>query len=341
MTLPSFTMRELLEAGVHFGHHTRRWNPKMEKFIFGERDNTHIINLDLTVPMLHRSLQAIYEVASSGGRVLFVGTKRQASGPIAEAAKKCGQYFVNHRWLGGMLTNWSTVSKSIKKLKELEEVLNSESAAALTKKEVLNLTRSQEKLEKTLGGIREMGGSPDMLVILDVNKEDLALNEANVLGIPVVAIVDTNCSPDGITYPIPGNDDAVKSINLYLDLFSQTILQGMRKQMVATKKDIGEMENPPVEKLDDASNKKEADAKAEEKKEEKKPAKKAAPKKTATKKAAADKKKEEVKEEKKAPAKKATKKAAASKEDAPKKAPAKKAAPKKAAKKADEEKASK
>ena len=284
MGMPSFTMRELLEAGVHFGHHTRRWNPKMKKFIFGERDNTHIINLDETVPMLHKALEAIHQVAVSGGRVLFVGTKRQAAGPIAEAAERCGQYYVNHRWLGGMLTNWATVSKSIKKLKELEDKLGGEAANALTKKEVLNLTRSQEKLDKTLGGIREMGGSPDILIVLDVNKEELALQEANVLGIPVVAVVDTNCSPDGITYPIPGNDDAVKAINLYLQLFSDAVLDGMRQQMVKSNKDVGAMEKPPVEAVVAE------EAPAEEAAaEEKKPAKKAAAKKPAAKKTAAKK----------------------------------------------------
>ncbi|WP_278389340.1 30S ribosomal protein S2, partial [Thalassospira xiamenensis] len=210
MALPTFTMRQLMEAGVHFGHHTRRWNPKMKQFIFGARNDIHILNLQETVPMLHRAMQAVRDVTAGGGRVLFVGTKRQASPVIAEAAKRCGQYYVNHRWLGGMLTNWNTVSNSIKRLKEQEEILSA-GAEGLTKKEILNLTRSRDKLERALGGIKDMGGLPDIIVVVDTNKEALAVHEAKNLNIPVVAILDTNSDPANVAYPIPGNDDAIRA----------------------------------------------------------------------------------------------------------------------------------
>jgi len=214
MATPTFTMRQLLEAGAHFGHHTRRWNPKMAPFIFGVRNGVHIIDLEQTVPMLHRALDAVRDVVANGGRVLFVGTKRQAQDKIADAAKRCGQYYVNHRWLGGMLTNWKTVSQSIKRLKEMDEQLN-QGAVGLTKKEQLTLTRERDKLEKALGGIRDMGGLPDILVIIDTNKESIAVLEAAKLGIPVVAVLDSNSSPDGITFPVPGNDDALRAFELY------------------------------------------------------------------------------------------------------------------------------
>ena len=209
-----FTMRQLLEAGVHFGHTTRRWNPKMAPYIFGVRNGVHIIDLEQTVPMLHRALNVVRETVAGGGRVLFVGTKRQASDMIADAAKKCGQYYVNHRWLGGMLTNWKTISNSIKRLREVEERLAEENVG-LTKKELLNLTRERDKLERALGGIKDMGGLPDVLFVIDTNKEHIAVAEAGNLEIPVVAIVDSNSNPDGITFPVPGNDDAIRAIELY------------------------------------------------------------------------------------------------------------------------------
>jgi small subunit ribosomal protein S2 len=239
-------MRQLLEAGVHFGHHTRRWNPKMKPFIFGDRNNIHILNLQQTVPMLYQALEAISQVASNGGRVLFVGTKPSASEVVAEAAKSCGQYFVNHRWLGGMLTNWSTVSQSIRRLREMDERLSGEEVNSLTKKETLTLTRERDKLEKTLGGIKEMGGLPDLLFIIDTNKEDIAVKEANVLNIPVVAIVDSNANPDGVDYVIPGNDDALRAISLYCDLVAGSVIEGLKTEMIRSGTDVGE-DVAPVE----------------------------------------------------------------------------------------------
>ena len=246
MPAPSFTMRQLLEAGVHFGHHTRRWNPKMKPFIFGDRNNIHILNLQQTVPMLYQALEAISQVASNGGRVLFVGTKPSASEVVAEAAKSCGQYFVNHRWLGGMLTNWSTVSQSIRRLREMDERLSGEEVNSLTKKETLTLTRERDKLEKTLGGIKERGGLPDLLFIIDTNKEDIAVKEANVLNIPVVAIVDSNANPDGVDYVIPGNDDALRAISLYCDLVAGSVIEGLKTEMIRSGTDVGE-DVAPVE----------------------------------------------------------------------------------------------
>jgi small subunit ribosomal protein S2 len=239
-------MRQLLEAGVHFGHHTRRWNPKMKPFIFGDRNNIHILNLQQTVPMLYQALEAISQVASNGGRVLFVGTKPSASEVVAEAAKSCGQYYVNHRWLGGMLTNWSTVSQSIRRLREMDERLSGEEVNSLTKKETLTLTRERDKLEKTLGGIKEMGGLPDLLFIIDTNKEDIAVKEANVLNIPVVAIVDSNANPDGVDYVIPGNDDALRAISLYCDLVAGSVIEGLKTEMIRSGTDVGE-DVAPVE----------------------------------------------------------------------------------------------
>ena len=222
MALPTFTMRQLLESGVHFGHHTRRWNPKMAPYIFGIRNGVHVIDLGQTVPMLHAAIQAVRDAVAGGGRVLFVGTKRQASERIAEAAKRCGQHYVNHRWLGGMLSNWKTISNSIKRLRELDEQLTGEQAG-LTKKELLRLTRQRDKLERALGGIKEMGGQPDILFIIDTNKEDIAVAEATKLGIPIVAIVDSNSDPSRITYPVPGNDDAIRAISLYCDLIAAAV----------------------------------------------------------------------------------------------------------------------
>ena len=239
MALPTFTMREMLEAGVHFGHSTRRWNPKMEQFIFGARNKTHILDLQQTMPMFHQALQALSDVTSRGGRVLFVGTKRAAAEKIAETARNCGQYYVNHRWLGGMLTNWSTVSQSIRRLRDLEARFESGEINQLTKKETLQLTREQEKLERTLGGIKEMGGIPDMLFILDTNKEAIAVQEANRLGIPVVAVVDSNATPDGVDYIIPGNDDAMRAITFYCELVQAAVLDGLQTELMKSGGDAG------------------------------------------------------------------------------------------------------
>ena len=246
MPLPSFTMRQLLEAGVHFGHHTRRWNPKMERFIFGTRNNIHILDLQQTVPMLGHALDIVSQTAARGGRILFVGTKPAAAETIAESARSCGQYFVNHRWLGGMMTNWSTVSQSIRRLRNLEERLGGDDVHSLTKKETLQLNRELEKLERTLGGIKEMGGLPDLLFVIDTNKEAIAVAEANVLGIPVVAVVDSNASPDGVDFPIPGNDDALRAISLYCDLVAGSVLDGLKTEMIREGKDLGE-DAAPVE----------------------------------------------------------------------------------------------
>ena len=246
MALPEFTMRQLLEAGVHFGHQTQRWNPRMSEFIYGERNGIHIIDLTQTVPMLDAALNAIRETVAKNGRILFVGTKRQAQKPVAEAAEKCAQYYMNHRWLGGTLTNWKTVSQSIKRLNEIDEQMT-DGAEGLTKKERLGIEREQSKLQASLGGIREMGGVPDLLFVIDVNKEDLAIAEARKLGIPVVAVVDTNCTPDGVDYIIPGNDDASRAVALYCDLVSRAALDGMSAQLGAAGIDLGEMETSAEE----------------------------------------------------------------------------------------------
>ncbi|SLN71240.1 30S ribosomal protein S2 [Ruegeria meonggei] len=246
MALPEFTMRQLLEAGVHFGHQTQRWNPRMGPFIYGSRNGIHIMDLTQTVPMLDQALQAVRDTVAKGGRVLFVGTKRQAAQPIADAAEKSAQYYMNHRWLGGTLTNWKTVSQSINRLNQIDEAMEA-GAEGLTKKERLGMERDQIKLQASLGGIREMGGVPDLLFVIDVKKEALAIAEANKLGIPVVAIVDTNCSPDGVDYIIPGNDDAARAISLYCDLVARAALDGMTAQMGAAGVDLGAFEEAPVE----------------------------------------------------------------------------------------------
>ncbi|KIC42727.1 30S ribosomal protein S2 [Ruegeria sp. ANG-R] len=246
MALPEFTMRQLLEAGVHFGHQTQRWNPRMGPFIYGSRNGIHIMDLTQTVPMLDQALQAVRDTVAKGGRVLFVGTKRQAAQPIADAAEKSAQYYMNHRWLGGTLTNWKTVSQSINRLNQIDEAMES-GAEGLTKKERLGMERDQSKLQASLGGIREMGGVPDLLFVIDVKKEALAIAEANKLGIPVVAVVDTNCSPDGVDYIIPGNDDAARAIALYCDLAARAALDGMTAQMGAAGVDIGAFEEAPAE----------------------------------------------------------------------------------------------
>ena len=246
MATPDFSLRQLLEAGVHFGHQTKRWNPKMEPYLYGSKNGIHIIDLTQTVPMLDRALEMVKETTSRGGRVLFVGTKRQAQKPIAEAADKCAQYYMNHRWLGGTLTNWKTVSNSINRLKQIDSAME-EGTDGLTKKERLGMERDQSKLQASLGGIREMGGTPEALFVIDVNKEDLAVAEANKLGIPVVAVVDSNCSPEGIDYPIPGNDDASRAISFYCDLIARAALAGMSAQLGDSGVDLGESDEAPLE----------------------------------------------------------------------------------------------
>src|SRR5579859_3318573 len=248
MALPDYSMRQLLEAGVHFGHHTRRWNPKMSPYIFGVRNGIHIIDLEQSVPLLRQGLEAIREVVAGGGRVLIVGTKRQAQEAVAEAAKRCGQYYVNHRWLGGMLTNFKTVSQSIKRLRELDERITQQQSG-ITKRELLELTRQRDKLERALGGIKEMGGLPDILFVIDTNKEAIAVKEANTLKLPVVAILDSNSAPDGIAYPVPGNDDAMRAINLYCDLMAQAVLDGFQAELASTGADVGAQAAPPAETL--------------------------------------------------------------------------------------------
>ncbi len=297
--LPKFTMRELLEAGVHYGHRTMRWNPKMAPYLYGSRNGTHIIDLQQTAPMLHQALLKVHEVVKKNGRVLFVGTKRQASESISEEAKRCGQYYVNHRWLGGMLTNWKTVSGSIKTLRDTEAKLEG-NLAGLKKKEILSLQRRADKIRLSLGGIMDMGGKPDLLFVIDVNKESLALKEAQKLGVPVIAVVDSNASPDGVDYPIPGNDDAIRSIKLYCKLVADSALAGLKESLGSSGVDIGSAAELPAEVLPSPKNdnakvaakkaatkkeekaeeaKKPAAKKAEDKEEKKPDAKKAAPKK--------------------------------------------------------------
>ena len=246
MATPEFTMRQLLEAGVHFGHQTHRWNPKMKSFIYGSRNGIHIIDLSQTVPLLHQALLAVTETVAKGGRVLFVGTKRSASEQIADAAKRSAQYYVNARWLGGMLTNWKTISNSIKSLRQIDESIAKE-GGGLTKREVLTLSREKAKLDKALGGIKDMGGTPDLLFVIDTNKEQLAIKEANRLGIPVIAVIDTNSDPAGVTYPIPGNDDAGRAVALYCDLISRACIEGISVAQTGHGVDIGVAEEPAAE----------------------------------------------------------------------------------------------
>jgi small subunit ribosomal protein S2 len=246
MALPNVTMRQLLEAGVHFGHQTHRWNPKMAPFIYGSRNNIHIIDLTQTVPLFHQALLAVAETVAKGGRVLFVGTKRQASEAVAEAARSCAQYYVNHRWLGGTLTNWRTISNSIRRLKSLEELLAGETHG-LTKKELLQLTREKEKLERALGGIKDMGAPPDLMFVIDTNKESIAIAEARKLNMPIVAVLDSNCDPEGISYPIPGNDDAGRAITLYCDLIARAAVDGIERAQGSAGVDLGASEAPPSE----------------------------------------------------------------------------------------------
>ena len=243
MALPDFSLRQLLEAGAHFGHRTQRWNPKMGSYIFGVRNDIHIIDLTQTVPLLHQALLAMRDVVAGGGRVLFVGTKRQATEPISAAAKRCAQYYVNHRWLGGTLTNWQTISHSIKRLRTVEETLTSAHTSGLTKKELLQLMRERDKLERALGGIKDMGGLPSLLFVIDTNKESIAIAEARKLDIPVAAILDSNSDPDGINYPIPGNDDASRAIALYCDLAARAVIDGLSEGQAATGADLGSADN--------------------------------------------------------------------------------------------------
>ena len=260
--VPIFTMRQLLEAGVHFGHQTHRWNPKLAPFNYGSRNNIHIMDLRETSPMLQRAMLKVRDEVAGGVRVLFVGTKRQASGPLTAAANACGQYYVNHRWLGGMLTNWRTISNSIKRLRTLEEQL-AEETSGLTKKELLQLTRERDKLERALGGIKEMGGLPAVMFVIDTNKEDIAIREARKLSIPVVAVVDSNCDPDLIAYPIPGNDDAARAISLYLDLISRAVIAGLQQERREDGEDLGAAEELPAEEagaVEEAVAEPEADA---------------------------------------------------------------------------------
>ena len=246
MATPVVTMQQLLEAGAHFGHQTHRWNPRMKPYIFGDRNGVHIIDLSQSVPLFARALEFVTQAVGRGGKVLFVGTKRQAQDAVADAARASGQHFVNHRWLGGMLTNWKTISNSIKRFKTLEEQLSGDTAG-LTKKEVLQLTRERDKLEKSLGGIRDMGGLPDVMFVIDSNKEELAIKEANVLGIPVVAILDSNSNPQGIAFPVPGNDDAARAIRLYCEAIASAATSGKAGNDSARGVDIGAMAEPPVE----------------------------------------------------------------------------------------------
>ena len=246
MAAPVVTMQNLIEAGAHFGHQTHRWNPRMKPYIFGARNGIHILDLSQTVPLFARALDFIASTSAAGGKVLFVGTKRQAQGPIADAARASGQHFVNHRWLGGMLTNWKTISNSIKRLKTLEEQLSGDTSG-LTKKEVLNKTRERDKLELSLGGIRDMGGIPDVMFVIDANKEELAIKEANVLGIPVVAILDSNVSPDGIAFPVPANDDAARAIRLYCDAVAQAATRGGQQARADRGEDLGAAVEPVAE----------------------------------------------------------------------------------------------
>jgi small subunit ribosomal protein S2 len=253
MALPDFSMRQLLEAGVHFGHQTHRWNPKMAPYIFGARNNIHVIDLSQTVPLMHEALKVVSDTVAGGGRVLFVGTKRQASEIVADAAQRCAQYYVNSRWLGGMLTNWKTISNSIQRLRKLDELLSGE-AQGFTKKERLNLEREREKLNRALGGIKDMGSTPDLIFVIDTNKEAIAIQEAKRLGIPVVAIVDSNCDPDNIDYPVPGNDDASRAISLYCDLVAKAAIDGIARQQGAMGVDVGAAEEAPAEPvLEDAA----------------------------------------------------------------------------------------
>ena len=277
MALPDYNMRQLLEAGVHFGHQTHRWNPKMAPYIFGDKNGIHIIDLAQTVPLLHQALVAVRDTVAAGGRILFVGTKRQATEVIARTAQQCAQYYMNTRWLGGTLTNWKTISNSIKRLRELENLLTDEASTGFTKKEILNLTRERDKLELAIGGVKDMGGLPDLMIVIDTNKESIAIAEAQKLGIPVIAILDSNCNPDGITYPVPGNDDATRAIELYCSLFSGAVIDGIEQGAVSSGVDIGAQAEPTPEAALEATEEEvpQEDAPAEETSTEETPAEEA------------------------------------------------------------------
>ena len=277
MALPDYNMRQLLEAGVHFGHQTHRWNPKMAPYIFGDRNGIHIIDLAQTVTLLHQALVAVRDTVAAGGRILFVGTKRQATEVIARTAQQCAQYYMNTRWLGGTLTNWKTISNSIKRLRELENLLSDEASTGFTKKEILNLTRERDKLELAIGGVKDMGGLPDLMIVIDTNKESIAIAEAHKLGIPVIAILDSNCNPDGITYPVPGNDDATRAIELYCSLFSGAVIDGIEQGAVSSGVDIGAQAEPTPEAALEATEEEmpQEDAPAEETSSEETPAEEA------------------------------------------------------------------
>lgn len=313
MALPAFSMRELIDAGVHFGHKTKRWNPRMAPFIYGTRNDVHIIDLQQTVPLLHRALGAVRSTVLKNGRILFVGTKRQASDSIVEAAQRCGQYYVNNRWLGGMLTNWQTIQGSIRQLRKYEELLAQENSG-LTKKEQLTMKRDRDKLERSLGGIRDMGGKPDLLFVIDTNREELAIQEAKKLGIPIVAIVDTNCSADGIDFPIPGNDDATRAIKLYCKLISDAALDGLQESLGGRSAPAKKQESSEMEEAFNAAPAQQVQAKEE--KSEAKPARGGKGKQAAKAPVKASSKKEAFAEE--------AKKAAAKKDDAGAEKPAKK-----------------
>jgi len=277
MALPDYNMRQLLEAGVHFGHQTHRWNPKMAPYIFGDKNGIHIIDLAQTVPLLHQALVAVRDTVAAGGRILFVGTKRQATEVIARTAQQCAQYYMNTRWLGGTLTNWKTISNSINRLRELENLLSDEASTGFTKKEILNLTRERDKLELAIGGVKDMGGLPDLMIVIDTNKESIAIAEAHKLGIPVIAILDSNCNPDGITYPVPGNDDATRAIELYCSLFSGAVIDGIEQGSVSSGVDIGAQAEPSPEAALEATEEEvpEEDAPVEETSSEETPAEEA------------------------------------------------------------------
>ncbi len=265
MPMPTVKMKDLLEAGVHFGHNTHRWNPKMQPYIFGVRNGIHIIDLQQTTPMFGQALQAMRDIVAKGGRVLFVGTKHQAKAKIAESAKRSGQYYVNHRWLGGMMTNWKTISNSINRLRETTDIVSQGEASGLKKKELLMIERERDKLELALGGIKDMGGQPDAIFVVDVKQEDIAVAEANKLGIPVFGIIDSNVDPKGIDYPIPGNDDALRAISLYCDLFAEAILDGLQAEMAASGQDAGAKAEPaPVKVAEPKAEEKPAEAPKEE-----------------------------------------------------------------------------
>ena len=264
MALPTFTMKQLMEAGVHFGHHTRRWNPLMTPYVYGVKDKIHIINLNKTAPLMHRALVALEAIAAAGGKVLFVATKHQAKDIVRDAAERCGQFYVNNRWLGGMMTNWATVSQSIRRLKKMESDIENAEKLGLTKKEVGVMTKEVEKLRGIFGGILEMHGTPQAIVVIDVPREMNAVREAKTLDIPTIAICDTNANPEMVDYPVPGNDDAARATQLYCDLFVDAILSGIEKRLggVASKKVESDMRAAAADDFEDDVKEREARTKS-------------------------------------------------------------------------------